>query len=100
MTSGSSWFLSGSEIPTRKAFTLTTAARNLTLVLLIAVQSFSRSGIEVALITFTLIELAFMLLIPSTFAGIVKLSKSRRANTTDYVECPDIRNIVKIEEFE
>ena len=67
VTSGSSWFLSGSEIRTRKAFTLTTAARNLTLVLLIAVQSFNRSGVEVAVINFTLVELAFMLLVAFYF---------------------------------
>ncbi len=63
----SSWVLSGSEIRTRKALTLTTAPRNLTLVLLIAVESFPRSGVEVAVITFTLVELAFMLLVALYF---------------------------------
>lgn len=59
----SGWGLGGSETRTRKALVLTTASRNLALVLLIAVESFPRTGVEVAVIAFGLIELALTLLV-------------------------------------
>lgn len=59
----SGWGLSCSETRTQKALVLTTASRNLALVLLIGVESFPRTGVEVAVIAFGLIELTLTLLV-------------------------------------
>jgi BASS family bile acid:Na+ symporter len=59
----SGWGLGGSETRTRKALVLTTASRNLALVLLIAVESFPQTGVEAAVIAFGLVELALTLLV-------------------------------------
>lgn len=59
----SGWGLGSSEIPTRKAQTLTTASRNLAIVLLIAVETFPETSVEVAVIAFGLVELTLTLLV-------------------------------------
>jgi bile acid:Na+ symporter, BASS family len=63
----SGWGIGGFETRTRKALTLTTASRNLALVLLIAVESFPRTDIEAAVIAFGLVELALTLLVAVYF---------------------------------
>lgn len=59
----SGWGLGGSETRMRKELALTTASRNLALVLFIAVESFPRMGIEAAVVAFGLVELALTLLV-------------------------------------
>jgi bile acid:Na+ symporter, BASS family len=58
----SSWGLNGSETRLRKALALTTAARNLALMLIVAVESFPGTGVEVSVIAFGLVELVLTLL--------------------------------------
>ncbi len=58
----SAWGLGNFETRTRKSLTLTTASRNLALVLLVAVESFPTLGMEVAVVAFGLIELTLTLL--------------------------------------
>jgi bile acid:Na+ symporter, BASS family len=57
-----SWKLSGSETRIRKALALTTAARNVAIMLVVAVEFFPKTGVEVAVIAFGLVELMLTLL--------------------------------------
>ncbi len=63
----SSWGIGDFDVPTRKALTLTTASRNLALVLFIAVESFPQTDIEAGVIAFGLVELALILLVAMYF---------------------------------
>lgn len=59
----SGWGLGGSEIDTRKSLTLTTASRNLAIVLLISSENFPKTNIEGAVISFGIVELGLTLLV-------------------------------------
>ncbi|NEN95763.1 MAG: hypothetical protein F6K50_09550 [Moorea sp. SIO3I7] len=63
----SGWGLGGSQTRTRKSVTLTTASRNLGIVLLIAVENFQKMGIEGAVIAFGIVELGITLLVAVYF---------------------------------
>ncbi len=55
------WGLGGSEARSKKALALTTASRNLGVVLLLAVESFPKTNIELTVVAFGLIEVGLTL---------------------------------------